>query len=381
MKVLIKEKLSQHRYKDNHGYLICTDCIMARTGKQTYTRDECFNDGDYTEIEVDRKDEDVFNDKTLASFENVPITIEHPDCNVDPDNYNTLSVGHMRDIHKGMYQGKPVMLGTAVITDSDAIDKVESGELVNLSCGYDCDIADTENPKQTNIRGNHIALCQIPRAGITKIQDSLGRKRRHMRTRDEYKGYINGNIKDFDIERLVNSVKKRKENLHVTLDGNNGYVYTIFISGHFDSDAEKGEGMYVDIVQENKETSDQKRILMREFDSWKEFKNIYNNFKRRMKFTKDSFTRKHKRDAFVSRYLDKRLGTWQDVLRIYLEWNGILGYDSIIADYLENEDFDGLSEYLEDEGIYGYTNKIIEIYKDGEINIPDMDEEDYERFF
>lgn len=69
------------------------------------------------------------------------------------------------------------------------------------------------------------------------------------------------------------------------------------------------------------------------------------------------------------------------MLRIYLEWNGILGYDSIIADYLENEDFDGLSEYLEDEGIYGYTNKIIGIYKDGEVNIPDMDEEDYEKFF
>lgn len=37
MKVLIKEKLSQHRYKDNHGYLICTvctDCIMARTGNR-----------------------------------------------------------------------------------------------------------------------------------------------------------------------------------------------------------------------------------------------------------------------------------------------------------------------------------------------------------
>lgn len=276
MKVLIKEKLSQHRYKDNHGYLICTDCIMARTGKQTYTRDECFSDGDNTEIEVDRKEEDVFNDKTLASFENVPITIEHPDCNVDPDNYNSLSVGHMRDIHKGMYQGKPVMLGTAVITDSDAIEKVESGELVNLSCGYDCDIADTENPKQTNIRGNHIALCQIPRAGITKIQDSLDRKRRTMK--------------------------------------------------------------------------------------------------------KDSL-RKSRRDAFVSKYVDKRVGTWQDVLHIYLEWEGIFGYDSIIESYLKDEDFDGLRDYLEEEGIYGYDDTIIDIYETGEVNIPDMDEEDYEKFF
>ena len=172
MKILINEKISPHRYKDNHGYLICTDCIMARTGKQTYTRDECFGDGDSTEIEVDRPSKEVFDAKTMASFENVPITIEHPSVNVDPDNYNTLSVGHMRDIRKGTYEGQPVMVGTAVITDSEAIEKVESGDLTNLSCGYDCDIDDSDAPHQFNIRGNHIALCECPRAGITHIQDS-----------------------------------------------------------------------------------------------------------------------------------------------------------------------------------------------------------------
>lgn len=185
MKILMSEKLSPHRYKDNHGYLICTDCIMARTGKQTYTRDECFGDGDQTEIEVDRREKDVFDPKTLASFENVPITIEHPDGNVDPENYSQLSVGYMRDIHKGSYEGKPVMVGTAVLTDSEGIEKVESGELTNLSCGYDCDVDDTENPHQSNIRGNHIALCEVPRAGITRIQDSLKKRRNNMRTRDK----------------------------------------------------------------------------------------------------------------------------------------------------------------------------------------------------
>lgn len=150
---------------------------MARTGKQTYTRDDCFGDGDMTEIEVDRPEKEVFDPKTLASFENVPITIEHPQNNVDSDNYSSLAVGYMRDIHKGMYQGQPVMLGTAVITDSEGIEKVESGELTNLSCGYDCDIEDDKNPKQTNIRGNHIALCEVPRAGITHIQDSISETR------------------------------------------------------------------------------------------------------------------------------------------------------------------------------------------------------------
>ena len=200
MKCLIKEKLSQHRYKDNHGYLICTDCIMARTGKQTYTIDECFSDGDLSEIDVDRTEDEVFSGKTLASFENVPITIEHPNQNVDPDNYNSLSVGYMRDIHKGEYQGKPVMMGTAVITDSNAIEMVESGDLVNLSCGYDCDICDTDNPRQTNIRGNHIALCQIPRAGITKIQDSLHRNINRKRFRKHPETHDSLNIYEVTVE-------------------------------------------------------------------------------------------------------------------------------------------------------------------------------------
>lgn len=214
MKILINEKISPHRYKDNHGYLICTDCIMARTGKQTYTRDECFGDGDSTEIEVDRPSKEVFDAKTMASFENVPITIEHPSVNVDPDNYNTLSVGHMRDIRKGMYEGQPVMVGTAVITDSEAIEKVESGELTNLSCGYDCDIDDSDNPHQFNIRGNHIALCESPRAGITHIQDSLRKDRIRMpkkrvvarRTKDEadydviYVELKNGKFKPYEFD-------------------------------------------------------------------------------------------------------------------------------------------------------------------------------------
>ena len=91
--------------------------------------------------------------------------------------------------------------------------------------------------------------------------------------------------------------------------------------------------------------------------------------------------RKHKRDAFISHDVDARVSDWRDVLRIYLEWEGILGYNFIIEEYLEEKDFDGLREYLEDEGIYGYFDDIVDIYETGEVNIPDMDEEDYEKFF
>lgn len=174
MKILIKEKLSPHKFKTPEGYLICQDAILARTGKQTYRKNELFLDtDDNSEIEVDRPEEEVFANETLASFENKPVTIEHPDEDVTIDNYKDYSVGFARDIRRGKVGDEDVILGNLVITDKDAIDKIESGEMVELSCGYDCDIVGDDAPKQTHIRGNHIALCEQGRAGIAKIVDSV----------------------------------------------------------------------------------------------------------------------------------------------------------------------------------------------------------------
>lgn len=177
MKILVKEKLSPHKYKTPEGYLVCVDAILARIGKQRYTRDEVYNDGDQSEIDVDRKPEQVFSPEAMASFENKPVTIEHPDDNVTPENYRDLAVGFVRDVHRGMYQDSPVMMGTIVLTDSEAIKDVMDGDEIYLSCGYDCDVTEGEHPEQMNIRGNHVALCEVPRAGITRIQDSLKKKK------------------------------------------------------------------------------------------------------------------------------------------------------------------------------------------------------------
>lgn len=174
MKVLIAEKLSQHRYKTPEGYLICVDSVLARTGKQTYRRNEIFTDSeDDRLIEVDRKAEEVFSPETMASFENKPICVEHPDVDVTVDNISEFAVGFVRDIHKGEYEGEPVMLGTLVITDAKTIEEIENGEHTDLSCGYDCDIEDCDSPEQKHIRGNHIALCEHGRAGIARIVDSV----------------------------------------------------------------------------------------------------------------------------------------------------------------------------------------------------------------
>ena len=179
MRFLVTEKLGPHKFKTPEGYLICTDAILSRTGKQEYKRCELF--GDACEdpdkiVNVERTDDEVFSDKAMASFENKAVCIEHPDHDVNAENHNELAVGFVRDIHKGEDNGKPVMMGTLVITDKDAVEAVESGEYKELSCGYDCDIDDNDEPCQRNIRGNHVALCKQGRAGIARIVDSVDNK-------------------------------------------------------------------------------------------------------------------------------------------------------------------------------------------------------------
>ena len=215
MKILINERLSEHRCKTPEGYLICTDAILARTGKQTYRKNEIFKDSDdETEIEVDRTEDEVFSPQTLASFENKPVTVEHPDEDVNVHNYKEYAVGFVRDVHRGEADGQPVILGNLVITDEQTIQEIENGEHTDLSCGYDCDIADEANPCQRNIRGNHVALCECGRAGIARIVDSThdanhlpAKVKRDLQKFLNHKSTFISN-KDYDIAEFVKEFER-----------------------------------------------------------------------------------------------------------------------------------------------------------------------------
>lgn len=173
MKFLSQEKLSRHKYKTPEGYLVCVDAILGRTGKQQYYKHELFGDsveGANDIVDVDRPEKEVFDSNTLASFENKPVTVEHPDENVTVNNYKDYSVGFVRDVRRV----DDNIVGNLVITDKQTIEEIENGEHTDLSCGYDCEIIDDGKGEymQSKIRGNHVALCQEGRAGNARIIDS-----------------------------------------------------------------------------------------------------------------------------------------------------------------------------------------------------------------
>lgn len=286
MKILASEKLSSHKYKTPEGYLICTDAILARTGKQEYLRGELFtdcSDGESEErIDIDRPYDEVFNEKTISSFENKPVTFDHPDEDVNTGNYKEYAVGYVRDVHQGKTEnGEDVIMGNLVITDKDAIKAIENGDHTDLSCGYDCEIKDENGSYyQSNIRGNHVALCEEGRAGIARIVDS------------KMKDFDNGKLKDFRIEELINLVKKRRESVNSIRTDSQGNEYTIFIDGSFDSNLETGEGMTLDVILEDINKKQKRVLSVYKASSWSEIIKKFNSWKSGIKDSKvqDTFS-------------------------------------------------------------------------------------------
>lgn len=178
MKFLSKVKLSNRRYKTPEGYLVCVDSIIARTGKQEYLKSEVFQDSnDDSIIQIDRPKSEVLSPSTIASFENKPLVDEHPDEDVNVDNYRDYAIGFARDVRGSKLEDVDILIANLIFTDPEAIAEIESGEKTELSCGYDCDIlGEGDNLYQANIRGNHIALCKAGRAGIARIQDSSSKE-------------------------------------------------------------------------------------------------------------------------------------------------------------------------------------------------------------
>jgi hypothetical protein len=118
-----------------------------------------------------RPPEAVFAPASLETLGSIPVTVGHPPEGVNPRNYRQLSVGHVSDAPSGRRADGPLeWLDTAVVVhDADALRKVESGELAEVSMGYLADVipesgiapdGQAYDAKQTNIRFNHLALLK-----------------------------------------------------------------------------------------------------------------------------------------------------------------------------------------------------------------------------
>ena len=178
--VLFKDKLNiptQRKFKDS-GQMIAP-CSIARTGVMSYLAKECgdaFKDRDPMSIvKIATLAEDLFCKDSIESYRSAPITVGHPEDDVNTEN--------SKDLVKGMLEGLPLRDGellsaTLVLNDADAISITKQSDS-QLSSGHTarlvlCDAAATGyDAKKTHIRCNHVAIVPRGRAGAdVRIADA-----------------------------------------------------------------------------------------------------------------------------------------------------------------------------------------------------------------
>ena len=186
--------------REPEGYLLCLNVPVARTGTQEYLPEELglppatasggnLAGGNLTRnkrsprggaapiegaelppgssfISVYRPEEEVFSPETMASFEGMPVTNDHPPEGVDVSNIRALQKGHAHNVRRGSGEESDLLLADLIITDPVLIDLILNEGKREISCGYTYELCE-ENGQyiQRKIRGNHVAVVDAGRAG------------------------------------------------------------------------------------------------------------------------------------------------------------------------------------------------------------------------
>jgi len=151
--------------REPEGYLLCLNVPVARTGTQDYLPEELGLPGGGGTIPVYRPEEEVFAPETVASFEGMPVTNDHPPDGVDIENIRHLQMGHAHNVRRGSGDENDLLLADLIITDPRLIDAILEGKR-EISCGYTYELSEENGLYfQRKIRGNHIAVVDAGRAG------------------------------------------------------------------------------------------------------------------------------------------------------------------------------------------------------------------------
>ncbi|BEN78630.1 hypothetical protein SMKC082_20400 [Serratia marcescens] len=166
MKYFFTTRLGETRYQLADGSLLCKDVPIARTGVQTYLPEEIDLDpGPDGLVHVYRTEDEVFSTETMASFEGVAVTLEHPEDGngnivfVNPTNFADLAHGHIQNVRRGTGDKSDLLIADVLVKRQEAIDRINSG-LTDVSCGYDAQYKQLSpgKGKQYQITGNHLAV-------------------------------------------------------------------------------------------------------------------------------------------------------------------------------------------------------------------------------
>lgn len=186
MKYFFKTRLGNTRFQLADGSVLFKDVPIGRTGEQVYGAEELpgIEPDSQGLIVVRRTPEEVFSERTIASFEGMAVTIGHPkDFNgniifVTPENWRQLANGHIQNVRRGSGDQADLLLADVIAKTPEAIQAVADGD-DEVSCGYDADYRQISPgiAEQYAITGNHLAFVPNGRAGSRcALGDSMPNK-------------------------------------------------------------------------------------------------------------------------------------------------------------------------------------------------------------
>ena len=169
--VLADMALGNTQHMTPEGFLMCQDVPIARIGVQQYLNEELapeIDGGADGVIHVERRPEDVFDDRTLRSFEGKPVIDDHPDTGelLGPETFKEHVVGVTLNVRRGDAAMEDFIIADLLIMDAAAIAAVRAGKR-EVSCGYDAEYEQISpgRARQFKIVGNHVALVTRGRCG------------------------------------------------------------------------------------------------------------------------------------------------------------------------------------------------------------------------
>ncbi len=124
-----------------------------------------------------RPEEEVHRADSMATLEDVPVTIGHPPQGMRPELFAARAVGHVRASSVRKDEATAGVASQVIVARADAIGKAERRELCDISSGYEMRLDETPgvvpaghvdagkayDRVQRDIRYNHVAL--LPKGG------------------------------------------------------------------------------------------------------------------------------------------------------------------------------------------------------------------------
>lgn len=215
----VTEELGPKRSLTPEGFLLCEEVPIARAGMMIYGPEETpikpALDGDV--VKIFRNEEDIHHPDAIASAVGKPVTWDHPEEDVTPENWKELVIGVMLNVRPGTDAQSDLLFADLLITIPEAIEAILNNVRKEVSLGYEVNYEELGPGmgKQTGILVNHVAVVQNGRCGPRcAIRDSNQEVKKMTVKKDSFLDILMRAFKAKDaseVEKIATELDERPE--------------------------------------------------------------------------------------------------------------------------------------------------------------------------